>query len=375
MANILIGGDICPIGRSLPYFAGGDARALFGGLLDEFVAADLLVANLECPLIEKETPIVKCGSALGVDSNCAKGLASMHVNVVNLANNHILDHGAQGLRNTMRVCREAGMQVVGAGENLAHAGEVLLQQVKGVTVGIMAFAEHEFSIATRGRPGANPIDLMQFVRQMRRCRETLDYVIVLLHAGKEYYPYPSPELQRVCRFMVEQGAGAVICQHSHCPGCYEYYEGGYITYGQGNLIFDTHSDPGNAWSQGYLVRLSITARGRCETDIIPYTQSDSRVGARRMTPSDANVFRTRLQEMSARIADVSFVEAQWHDFCKPRRHVYFSILRGHNRLFRALNRLTHFTDWFYSQKELTALQNVIRCEAHREVLQTVLSEV
>ena len=65
-----------------------------------------------------------------------------------------------------------------------------------------------------------------------------DYTIVLYHGGKEYYRYPSPNLQRVCRYMIEKGTDLVICQHSHCIGCEENYLSGKIVYGQGNFIFD-----------------------------------------------------------------------------------------------------------------------------------------
>lgn len=373
MLKILIGGDVCPVGRNRAYFARGDAAGVFGDLLGEFAAADLTIVNLECALIEKESPILKSGPVLGVESECVNGLKNTHIDVIGMANNHILDHGEQGLRNTIKVCREAGMRVVGAGENLADAREILSLQVKDVRVGILALAEHEFSIATKDKPGANPLDLMEFVRQMRRYREKFDYVVVLLHSGKEYYPYPSPELQQRCRFMIEEGANAVICQQSHCPGCYEHYEGGFISYGQGNLIFDAHPQRKGTWNQGYLVKLSIEAGGTCETSIMPYIQSDSKVGARRMTKGREEAFKRELQERSARIKEEGFVEKQWQEFCMTKRYIYFSKLRGHNRLLRGFNRLVHFSDWFYSRTELRTLRHVIRCETLREVLDTVLS--
>ncbi len=60
MINILIGGDICPIGRNQPFFVRGDAKSIFGDLLVEFEKADLSVANLECPLIDEKTTSPSC---------------------------------------------------------------------------------------------------------------------------------------------------------------------------------------------------------------------------------------------------------------------------------------------------------------------------
>jgi hypothetical protein len=125
------------------------------------------------------------------------------------------------------------------------------------------------------------------------------------------------------------------------------------------------------WHEGYMVVLD--ADDIFNFEIIPYIQSDSIVGAGRMSKNEEEAFRLSLQEMSARIRDVDFVERQWLEFCKDKRYVYFSFLRGHNRLLRVLNRLVHFSDWFYSRSELTTLRHVIRCETLVEVLNTVLS--
>ena len=77
MASILIAGDTCPVGRNEPLFRKGDAAGLLGDLATEFEAADLVIGNLECPLIEREAPIAKCGPNSGAPVDCVKGLAAM----------------------------------------------------------------------------------------------------------------------------------------------------------------------------------------------------------------------------------------------------------------------------------------------------------
>ncbi|MGI0009907.1 MAG: CapA family protein, partial [Nitrosopumilaceae archaeon] len=106
MINILIGGDVCPIGRNSPFFKMGDAANIFNDLLVEFQNADLSIVNLECPLINERTPLLKNGPVLGVESDCINGLKKAGIDVVNLANNHILDHGRAGLMNTLKICQE-----------------------------------------------------------------------------------------------------------------------------------------------------------------------------------------------------------------------------------------------------------------------------
>ncbi|HUS46396.1 MAG TPA: CapA family protein [Phycisphaerae bacterium] len=374
MPKILVGGDVSPGRRMLSYFAGGDAQTLFNDLLADFEAADFAIVNLECPLVVEESAIEKTGPVLGAPVSCIQAIKNAHVDAVNLANNHILDHGAAGLETTLEACEKAGLGTVGAGENLDAASRMLVHNVSGTRVGFVAMAEHEFSIAGRNSWGANPLDLAQFIRTVRRHRGQYDFLVVLLHGGIEHYPYPSPRLMETCRFMVEEGAKAVICQHSHCPGCYEEYRGGYIVYGQGNLLFDAYPLRNAAWHEGALVSLTLEEDGACSMEFVPYVQCDRRVGARRMDPDQEDSFRRTFQERSEKIKDPQFVQRQWEAFCKTRENAYLSMLRGHGRFFKRLNARLGWLRHLYSWEKRRLLLNVVRCESHREVIETVCRE-
>ena len=375
MVNILIGGDICPIRRNMPYFVSGDANVLFNDLLIEFEHADLSIINLECPLIRKESPILKSGPVLGADSESVNSLKNAHIHVVGLANNHILDHGPEGLANTISVCRNAGLTVVGAGKNLDEARKILIRTVKNLRIAILACAEHECSIATNNLPGANPLNLIEFVRTIKRHRDEFDYLVVLLHGGKEHYPYPSPEMQQICRFMIEEGANAIICQHTHCPGAYEDYEGGHIVYGQGNLIFDAYPNPRESLYKGYLVNITVKPDRTSEMNITPYVQSDiCRIGARRMEKDEEKIFRRDLQQKSAQINDREFLEKQWERFCRDHKYEYLGYILGFSHHLNYFNKKLHLADFLFSRRSRRLVLNVIRCETHREVLNAILSD-
>src|ERR1043166_6056177 len=124
--TIIIGGDLCPANRNAEYFCKGGAHGLFSDLLDELTAADLSVANLECPLIEQPNPIPKTGPVLEGPASAIQGLLQSHFQCLGLANNHILDHGAPGLESTLRACAAAGIQTFGAGRNLREASQMLV---------------------------------------------------------------------------------------------------------------------------------------------------------------------------------------------------------------------------------------------------------
>src|ERR1051326_2402171 len=179
--KIVIGGDVVPTARDLPLFQEGNAAGLFHELLEEFRSADLSVLNLECPLIEQPSPILKTGPVIGAPSGCVKGIVDSHIHCVGLANNHILDHGAPGVENTLRVCSKAGLSTFGAGRNCDEAGKILVVNVGPLRIRLLAIAEQEWSVATDNTPWANALDPIHIVRTIQRSRGEYDFLIALFH--------------------------------------------------------------------------------------------------------------------------------------------------------------------------------------------------
>ena len=374
MTEILIGGDVCPMGKITQHFSQGDSDGIFHDLLAEFQNASLSIVNLESPFIEKPSPITKSGCHLGVKSSCVNGFVNAGINVLVLANNHILDHGEAGLKNTLEVCSEAGLSTVGAGENIEAASKLLIREVNGIRVGIYAMAEHEFSIASKNSYGANPLDLIDFVRVVKSRKNDYDFLIVTIHGGNEHYQYPSPGLVKKCRFMVEMGANAVICQHTHCPGCYEKHLNSHIVYGQGNLIFEPITNGPATWFEGFLIKINIAHDLQSSMEIIPYHQSKSFVGAKRMNKDEEALFLQTIFDRSREIEDENLVEKKWNQFCEKRKYEYLGALLGYNRILHHLNRNGAAIKFLHSRNSLLQAFNLTRCEAHREILETVFSK-
>ena len=373
MAVIVIGADICPIEGNKPYFVTGDAKGLLNDLLPELQQADLCLANLECPLIETPSPVLKTGPVFGEPGACIRGIRAASIDVLCLANNHIADHGAAGVKNTLKVCAEAGIDTVGAGENLAAARRFVIRNIDGLRVAILAMAEHEFSIATPGSAGANPLDLMDFVRNVTAHRDQFDYLIVLVHGGDEFL-VPSPRIKDTCHFIAEMGANAVIVQHPHVLGGYEQYRGVHIVYGQGALLMDEAIYRDRAsFHEAFLVKLTVGTDRSLNMEIVPFTQSDPRPGARRMPKDREEKFRRTLAERSAAIQDDEFVQTEWLKFCESNKHDYISGLLGHNRILSKLNCRGLLTRFLYNRRVMLGVRNTVLCETHREVIETIFN--
>lgn len=372
MIRIVIGGDVCPMGKVQNAFADGNAHEIFHDLLEEIVSADLSVVNLECPLVLQERPIAKAGRVLGASIRCVQGFATAKWNVLNLANNHSFDHGARGLRETIDTIERAGLSVVGAGLSIKDAQTPLVKEINGERIVIYAMAEREFSIADEKTPGANPLDLIHCVNAIRLYKQQGTF-IVLIHGGQEFYPYPSPEMVRRCRFMVDMGADAVICCHTHCASPWEIYAERPIVYGLGNLIFEwpsTRKRP-EAWHEGYLARLTVEDR-RVRLEAVPYFQSLARLGAQKMDENARKRFFDVMQRKNAEVKDSAFLEDRWLEYCRQQKETYLAGLFGYNRLMYKARSLLLKT--LHSKKEVLRALHLVQCEAHQEILNTIFKD-
>ena len=372
---ILIGADLVPTSSNAELFRAGDADGLLGAeLCDIMQAASYRMFNLEVPLTDTETPIDKCGPCLIASTDTVGAYKAMGVDLLTLANNHILDQDVQGLRSTLDVLDENKIAYVGIGNDPIDAAKPYLFDFGGRKIGVYACAEHEFSIVNEKAPGANPFDALETPDHIAELKKKCDFVVVLYHGGKEHYRYPSPDLQKICRKLVEKGADLVVCQHSHCIGCEERYLNGTIVYGQGNFLFDYSNS--EYWQTSLLVKIEDDLK----ITYIPLKKQGSAVGV--ASGEDAEAILNGFAKRSEEIKQDGFIQAEYDKFAETMINGYLFALSGKRKsfFFRAINKLSgyRYAQWYvkrrYKKENLLAIRNFIECEAHREVLLKSLND-
>lgn len=375
--KLIIGADLVPTESNAELFKSGNAEVLIGEDLQMLLnEADYKIFNLEVPLTNVLSPIDKCGPALIASEDTIEGYKAIGVDCLTIANNHIMDQGVQGLKSTLDILENAKISYVGGGDNLEQATKPLIIEMGERKIGIYACAEHEFSIATESCPGANPFDPLESLDHITKLRAQCDYVIVLYHGGKEHYRYPSPNLQKVCRKMVEKGADLIICQHSHCIGCEEKYQNSTIVYGQGNFLFDYSES--EYWQTSLLIKINDDF----SISYIPLQKQDRRV--RLATESVATDILSEFRERSEEIKDKLFLEQKYKEFSLDmidRYLITFSTINPHNFFVRIINKLSgyRFVTWLikkkFDSKKLLNIRNFVECEAHSELLIKVVESI
>lgn len=365
--KLLICGDIFPDTSIQKSMMSPDPLALLGKrLFDRLQEADFTLANLEAPLTDKPVGIVKNGPVLSAPTACAKGLKAMGVSALTLANNHIMDCGESGFSHTLQALRDTDISYFGAGKTLDEACKGYVMEKDGVRVGVYACAEHEFSVVSAERAGANPFVLHSACTHVQKLKEICDRVLVLLHGGKEYYRYPSPSLQNDCRSMIDAGADLVVCQHSHCVGCKEAYKDGVIVYGQGNFLFPGPDN--DFWNNGLLIEWEVD-RENSRVDFIPFHS-----GMDGICEAEGEKRATLLKEFfnrSDEICDPSFVNRNYRQFARDFFSTYVAAIFGYSKWERRWDRYV-FKGKIFEKKlnkaRALALLNFIDCEAHRELI-------
>lgn len=266
--NVTIGGDFCIIP---PHTA---ENLITTEVEDLFRDSDLNIINFECPVVKiaNNKKIIKTGPHLSTDANVFAQLKKLNIKVVTLANNHILDYGEEGLATTISTCRNENIATVGAGKNLEEASRPAIIEVKGSKIAIINFCENEWSIASDKHGGANPLSIIDNLKQIKTARESADFVVVIIHGGHEIYNLPSPRMVNEYRFFAENGADAVINHHPHCISGYEVHNKVPIFYSLGNMLF-TKNTPYKGWDTGLVVRLKLEKNKPAEFSLHPVRQS------------------------------------------------------------------------------------------------------
>ena len=229
------------------------------GIDSVFRSAQFVVGNLECPATKIESPVFK-QYIFRSEPEWLNTLRQHGITHLNLANNHSIDQGREGLLDTKRNIKAAGMVPIGAGASMREAaGPVLLASSprKVWLVPSLRLALENYSYLT-DKPcvSQEPIDsLMQRVFQLRKADSTA-VIIVSLHWGGEHTLKPVPRQRMEAHQLILAGADALICHHTHTLQTIETFRGKPIYYSIGNFIFDpTH--PINA--EACIVRLKITS--------------------------------------------------------------------------------------------------------------------
>lgn len=262
--SLLIAGDIMPAPHNMHLFENGNINELFGeDIVQLFRSADYSIANLEGCLTTTNEVQPKSGPVIKATPSSITAISNLGLTAVALANNHITDANQRGLHDTIEVLASSNVDYVGVGTVSQMKSHLVVPISNGKTICVYNVSEIFFNEPEGDNWGANIYDEYLVCKEVEALKKRHDYVVVIFHAGSEYFRYPTPDVKRKCHRLVDSGADVITTQHTHCIGCEEFYNGSYILYGQGNFCFGLHKSKERQkfTQQGILLQITFEENG------------------------------------------------------------------------------------------------------------------
>lgn len=209
--------------------------------------ADIAFGNLECPITASGNPAIKKQYYLfKADPDNAAALNESGFDILNLANNHTMDYGREGILNTMEALAHNNIKTVGAGKDKESAHKPIFTKVSGMVIGFLSFSSFPTDgyVYIEDKPDVAQLDLNSLTDEVKSAKSGCDILVVSFHWGNEFENYPTDSQKKAAHISVESGADIVIGHHPHVLQGMEFYKDTPIFYSLGNFVFDKQEAAG-----------------------------------------------------------------------------------------------------------------------------------
>lgn len=249
--RIALVGDVM-LGRLVNEQLKGAAPSLpWGDTLPVLRQADLRVANLECVLADGGQPVPGKVFHFRSDTKNVDCLRAADINIVSLANNHVLDFGVPALAQMLPALDRYGILHSGAGLDREAARRPAIWRRGTATVGFIAVTDNEPGWAAQAQtPGVHyvPVDpadrrAAELLELVRATKAAAGILIVSAHWGPNWGSEVPAAHQGFAHALVDAGADVVFGHSAHIVRGVELYRARPIIYSAGDFVDDYAVDP------------------------------------------------------------------------------------------------------------------------------------
>lgn len=215
---------------------------------------DVRLVNLECAITNSSIKWKAAPKAFyfGAPLKAIQTLLYSKIDLVSLANNHVLDFDYKGLQDTLYYLRKNNITFCGAGQNIETAKDPALIVCKDLRIGMVSFCDHQSDYsATDKIPGIAFLNLNdesalldEFHRALEKMKiKKVNWPIVSLHWGPNMVDRPSKKFIKLAHSIIEMGYKMVFGHSAHTFHGIELYKGYPIIYAAGDFVDDYYVDP------------------------------------------------------------------------------------------------------------------------------------
>ncbi len=261
-------GDVLLTDYMINNYKNGGIRGLLDENLYELLYnADINMINEEFPFSKRGAPMKDKEYTFRTSPEYASILKDMGVDIVTLANNHVLDYGTDALLDTFTTLDDVGIKYVGAGKNIDQAKQIQYFDINGHRIAFIG-ATRVIPVvewnATSTRPGMlSTYDPEATCELIKEAKTQADYVVVYVHWGVEHEERPVSYQQNMGKQYIDSGADIVVGAHTHCLQGVEFYKDKPIVYSLGNFIFSRKT------TETAMIKLVIDGDGGMQLAMYP----------------------------------------------------------------------------------------------------------
>jgi len=298
-------------------------------------AADLAVCNLECAVGTSGQPQAGKQWTFRAKPAALGGLVRAGIDVVGLANNHVLDYGTSCLLETLDNLDRSGATHLGAGRNQQEASSPRIIEINGLKIGLLASSLLVPTLpggkgtwaATDNKPGIfSGHDHQRLLQSVHALSSRADWTVLFLHWGEERAEYPQKWQQNLASQLLEAGADLVIGHHSHVWQGIDRREKTLVAYSLGNFVFTTRPEYPQQQQTGILL-VTLSKRNIEEVRVVPAQVFWGQTVLLKGTPAEEVL--TRVDRLSARFGTYVTPEGlvEREPFLDTRSHWACPVLR------------------------------------------------
>lgn len=229
--------------------------------------ADFAMGNLENPVGTGGTPIPKKQYTFRASPRVLEGVKWSGIDVMSIANNHILDYGVKPFNETLQNLSDNGLHYVGAGRNEEEAFKPVILEKNNKKIAFLAGSHvipYTSWYAGKNSPGVAGIyNPAKIIERIKAARQEADIVVVYLHWGIERETMPKAYQKNIGKKLIDNGADVVIGSHPHVLQGFEVYKGKLIAYSLGNFVFTDQR------KETLVLQVSFDEKGLMKAEIIP----------------------------------------------------------------------------------------------------------
>ena len=207
------------------------------------------IASADVATINQETIVAKSYEPSGYPlfnspQELGQAVVDTGFDVVNLANNHMLDKTAKGLAEAIDFWDGTGLVRTGAYKDAQDLETVEYIEKNGLKIGLVGITQYTNGLVL---PSDSPLkyiltsDEATIERKIKAAKAQCDVVLVNVHWGSEYTTTPSQDQRNLAKKMADWGANVIIGHHPHVLQPVEWIETGdgtrtLVAYSLGNFI-------------------------------------------------------------------------------------------------------------------------------------------